>query len=130
MRTLQDEAEFAKFLLEIGDGVNPSADKDMPEFIDLPTSIITETDIITEIYGKDIASSCSNDFTNCAILAPKNEYCNEINDKIVELLPGDSKTYFSVNRLIAEEEREALNFPLEFLDSLDLSGLPPHKLTL
>ena len=27
--------------------------KAMPEFIDLPTSSITETDIITEMYGKD-----------------------------------------------------------------------------
>ncbi|CAH0384705.1 unnamed protein product [Bemisia tabaci] len=69
------------------------------------------------------------DFTNCAIRAPINEHCNEINGKVVELLPGDSKTYLSVNRLIAEEEREALNFPLEFLDRLDLSGSPPHKLT-
>lgn len=82
-------------------------------------------------FMEKIASSCSNvDFTNCAILAPKNKHCNEINDKVVEVLSGVSKTYFSVNRLIVEEEGEALNFPLEFLDSLNLSGLPPHKLTL
>ena len=36
----------------------------------------------------------------------------------------------SVNNLITEEEREILQFPSEFLNSLEVSGLPPHTLTL
>lgn len=36
----------------------------------------------------------------------------------------------SVNTLITEEESELLQFPTEFLNSLEMSGLPPHVLSL
>ena len=69
-------------------------------------------------------------FCNVAILAPKNDHCQEINAKILDLIPGETKSYTSVNRLISENDSEILQFPVEFLDSLELTGLPPNKLNL
>jgi len=127
MRANEDETEFADFLLKIGNGEYPSNDENM---IDLPPSFISETDIVSEVYGKNLSShNCSN-FAKTAILAPKNEHCDEINEKVVGLLPGDSRSYTSVNTLITEEESELLQFPTEFLNSLEMSGLPSHVLTL
>jgi len=34
-----------------------------------------------------------------------------------------------VNRLVSENDSEILQFPVEFLDSLELTGLPSNKLT-
>ena len=63
-------------------------------------------------------------------MAPKNEHCDEINKRVLDLLPGESRTYTSVNTLITEDESELLQFPSEFLNSLEMTGLPSHELTL
>ena len=69
-------------------------------------------------------------FSKVAILAPKNDHCRAINNKVLDLIPGEVKTYKSVNRLVSENDSEILQFPIEFLDSLELTGLPPHELNL
>ena len=51
MRAKSEEKEFAKFLLEIGNGTYPSCESDGDEeTVELPLSVITSTDIVTEIY--------------------------------------------------------------------------------
>ena len=40
------------------------------------------------------------------------------------------RSYTNVNRLITENGNEELQFPVEFLNSSKLTGLPPHKLNL
>lgn len=134
MRARSDELEFSNFLLKIGDGNYPSVN-DEPSYessvIDLPLEIIAKEDIVSEIFGKHFASPDHVlNFSKFAILAPKNEHCNEINSKVLNLIPGTQRTYISVNNLITEDENLILQFPSEFLNSLELSGLPPHILTL
>lgn len=63
-------------------------------------------------------------------MAPKNEHPDEINEKVLELLSDISRMYKSVNTLITKDEREVLQFPMEFLNSLEMTGLPSHKLNL
>ncbi|KAL4101157.1 hypothetical protein QTP88_021177 [Uroleucon formosanum] len=67
-------------------------------------------------------------FSQFAILTPKNEHCDEINNSIVNMLPGPEKTYLSLNTV--SKDCDDFLFPTEFLDSLHLSGLPPHSLIL
>lgn len=130
MRAKPEEKEFAKFLLEIGNGTYPCSEAD-EETIELPLSVITNTDIVTEIYGKKFNSPEDVlQYSKVAILAPRNDHCQEINKRVLELIPGNVKIYTSLNRLITENDNEELQFPIEFLDSLDLTGLPPHKLEL
>jgi len=126
MRASADECEFANFLLEIGNGEYPSNDGGL---VDLPASLISNLDIVSEIYGQSFPLEAS-DLARCAILAPKNEHCDEINKRVLDLLPGESRTYTSVNTLITEDESELLQFPSEFLNSLEMTGLPSHELTL
>lgn len=63
-----------------------------------------------------------------AILAPKNEHCDEINNAIVNMWPGQQITFLSLNTM--SKECDDFLFPTEFLDSLHLSGLPSHSLVL
>jgi hypothetical protein len=63
-----------------------------------------------------------------AILAAKNVDVNELNFKIQNLLPGDLVSYKSIDTVC--DAIEAANYPIEFLNSLDLPGMPPHNLQL
>ena len=62
------------------------------------------------------------------ILTTTNKKCDEINDIATNLLPGDSVEIKSFDSLI--EDSQQAKFPTEFLNSLSLSGLPPHSLKL
>ena len=62
------------------------------------------------------------------ILTPKNEHVDKINAHIMSLFPGKSFVYKSADT-IAEEELFH-TYPTEFLNSLSLSGLPPHEMEL
>ena len=50
--------------------------------------------------------------------------------RVLKLIPGDQKTYTSVDQIDREDNEEAIVFPEEYLHSLMPTGLPPHRLTL
>lgn len=51
-----------------------------------------------------------------------------MNDRVLDMFPGDTVTCFSVDS-VAEVDQQAV-YPTEYLNSLTLSGLPPHKLNI
>ena len=63
-----------------------------------------------------------------AILTPKNEHVDKINAHVMSLFPGMSFTYRSADTIA--EENLSQTYPTEFLNSLSLSGLPPHEMEL
>ena len=67
-------------------------------------------------------------FLKKCVLVPLNECVRNINDTCIRRFPGNIKQYLSFNSVC--EGTNATHFPIEFLDSLELSGLPPHKLEL
>ena len=63
-------------------------------------------------------------------MTPKNEYVHEINKKILNLLEGECKTYYSIDSLVDADGEDEANYPIEFLNSVNISGLPLHELKL
>ncbi|XP_075682388.1 ATP-dependent DNA helicase PIF1-like [Rhinoderma darwinii] len=63
-----------------------------------------------------------------AILAPKNDSVNAINQQIQMTLPGQEKLYKSTDTVIAPDQ--AVYYSTEFLNSLEPPGLPAHRLML
>lgn len=63
-----------------------------------------------------------------AILAAKNTDVNATNFTIQNEIPGEVATYKSIDTVMNQDE--VVNYPTEFLNSLDLPGMPPHVLTL
>jgi hypothetical protein len=53
---------------------------------------------------------------------------NGLNLKIQHLLPGYLVLYKSIDTVC--DATEAVNYPTEFLNSLDLPGMSPHNLQL
>ncbi len=122
--------QWAKFLLQIGNG-SYSSPKVPKGFVKLPQNIISKskslTQFIDEIYP-DIEQQYINRLylSDRAILTPKNDGVDEINDMIINKIPGEVFEFKS--RDTVYDEREAYLYPTEFLNNLNISGLPQHIL--
>lgn len=122
---------FASQLLNMGDGKLPI----LPETqeISFPMNFCQLQPSVEDLE-KNVFPNIENNFRNhdwlCerAILAPKNDDVNRINNKIQLKIPGAITKYKSIDTVV--EEDEAVNYPVEFLNSLEPSGLPSHILTL
>ena len=68
-------------------------------------------------------------FSGRAILAPKNDIVEQINCDLLKKIPtGNGYIYKSIDKVM--DPTEAVNYPAEFLHTIDLPGLPPHNLHL
>ena len=130
---LQDASAqtFAKQLLDMGDGklpIDPSTQE-----ISFPQDFCQLQPSIEELENKvfpDLSTNYKNHDWLCerAILAPKNDDVNQINNRIQAKIPGVFTEYKSID--VALDDNDIVNYPVEFLNSLEPSGLPPHKLVL
>ena len=62
-----------------------------------------------------------------ALLASKNIAVNSINSNILNKIDGNLRTYKSIDRV---SNIAGVNYPVEFLNSLDLPGFSPYDLQL
>lgn len=49
---------------------------------------------------------------------------------MLNLIAGDEKCYYSIDSMVAEDPNDAIDFPVELLNQLCPSGMPPHLLKL
>ena len=63
-----------------------------------------------------------------AILAPKNDSVRAINLQIQQQLPGEVTSHKSIDTVVDVDQ--AIQYPTEFLNSLEPPGLLPHNLVL
>ncbi|XP_065671664.1 uncharacterized protein LOC136089540 [Hydra vulgaris] len=122
---------FSNQLLALGNGEAPVDVQ--TGLIKFPANFCTLVDSAEELIVK-VFPNIQQSFTRhdwiCerAILAPKNESVTKINMQIQKMLPGNEKSYNSIDMVM--DPSEAVNYPTEFLNSLELSGCPPHILHL
>ncbi|GFS85129.1 ATP-dependent DNA helicase [Trichonephila clavipes] len=103
------------------------------KLMNLPANFCKITESIDELVQKfspNIAENYKNHqwLSTRAILAAKNIDVNTINFTIQHGIPSETTTYKSIDTV--ENQDEVVNYPTEFLNSLDLPGMPPHILTL
>ena len=125
MRTLPGEGEFAAWLVQLGSGFLNDTSMN-PETVEIPPACCCEGDLIDEVF----AAADRNSWHERVILSPKNEHCLEVNERVLQMVPGEARTYLSADSVKCDSEEERLNYPTEFLNSLTPSGMPPHRLNL
>lgn len=123
-------ASYSKFLLSVGDFSYPVTES--PNIISLQDALnssVSTENLIKTIF-EDLPQKQHDDKWTLerAILAPLNETVDNINHQILTSLPSAEIVYKSFDTTTTCEE--AVHFPVEFLNSLNVSGLPPHRLTL
>lgn len=131
MRALTEEIEFVEFIKLLGNGELPTFPQLGDNVIEIPSHLLGNVEnIIDDVYGDLNISIETSQILNSVILAPKNEDCNFINTEILNRLPGEEKTYSSYDTVISDDPQSHAAYPVEFLNSLTLSGFPSHKLVL
>nr|GEV01844.1 hypothetical protein [Tanacetum cinerariifolium] len=135
--------EFNQWVLAVGDGTLPTKMKegeDEPTWIDIPEKFLIKTweylihKILKETYP-DFNTRHTNDeyLKERAILTSRNDDADTINEFMFKQLPGESMTYNSANEVcMASTDNIDQNqlYPVEFLNSLNFPGMPPHELHL
>ncbi|XP_055845576.1 uncharacterized protein LOC129915415 [Episyrphus balteatus] len=132
MRANEDQI-FCKWLLQLGDGDLQFQTDVSPEAVKIPKSIyVNENEFVYKIFNTSIINQHNvMNFVDRAILCPKNDDCDKINNFIVNnIVEGEPKTYFSNDSLISEDQADEQLYTVEFLNSISHSGLPPHELVL
>jgi ATP-dependent DNA helicase PIF1 len=122
---------FAQQLLNLGDGkvpVDPTSG-----LISIPDNfcnIAESIEALKTYVFPNIRCHFNNHKWLCerAILASKNNSVNAINLQIQQQLPGETTSYKSVDTVA--DVNEAVQYPTEFLNSLEPSGMPSHNLLL
>ena len=129
MRYSEGEDDFAAHLIKVGDGCLPEGDTNVTLSSTLHQHL-TGTGCPIDLVYKNIQDRIHLEDVNSAILAPRNIDYTDINDKVLERLSGKGETCFSTDVVCSDETCDHLNFPTEFLNSIEMSGLPKHKLDL
>ncbi|GJS63719.1 ATP-dependent DNA helicase PIF1-like protein [Tanacetum coccineum] len=135
--------EFNQWVLAVGNGTLPAKIKDgddEPTWIDIPEKLLIKNwdcpiqKIVEETYP-NFATKWTNDgyLKERAILTPRNEDADAINEFMFKKLPGEVVTYNSADE-ICKASTDNIDqhqlYPVEFLNNLNLPGMPPHKLCL
>lgn len=124
----ENSALFSTQLLDVGNG---TAVGETDGVIHLPFGnyVSIPDDLITTIFPDISVNFCdTNWLKGRAILAPHNVSVDAINKKLLDMLPGDEMTFKSIDK--NENDDDAINYTMEFLNSQTPSGLPPHELHL
>ncbi|KAK9665931.1 hypothetical protein RND81_14G146800 [Saponaria officinalis] len=136
-------AEFTKWVLDIGDGKIPTTAKlgeDEKTWISIPEDMLIEnTDdpiasIVEEVYPQLLEKYTDPLYLQeRAILAPKNDNAEQVNNYILRLIPGEEVISKSVDRICPLTKNASTMeniYPTVFLNSLKFQGLPNHEMHL
>jgi len=144
----EEQQEFAKWVLNVGDGsllaivgeegVDPDWIK-IPSHMRLPAEDCSLRGLIRTIYSDHRCHSWDAMYLmQRNILAPKNTDVDEVNNVILESLSEESHTYLNANSLAPTKEGATVIagismdslYPVEFLNTLRFSGIANHELQL
>ncbi|KAG5512701.1 hypothetical protein RHGRI_038884 [Rhododendron griersonianum] len=124
---------FRHYILRIGNGLEPEneiGNIKLPGFLALqPTKVVYPLDLLIQFVFPTISTGDLNlsSLTNSAILTPKNQAVDKINQVITSKFPGKEHTYLCVDETTDLAQQ---GLYIDFLNSLVPPGMPTHQLIL
>ena len=133
MRTA-GQTTFNDWVLQVGNGdLSNDLSNLSRDLIQLPVHLVENTDLVASVFGEKISTTTADEILEVSkkvILTPKNTNATDLNYQILRLLESDIREYRSVDSIVTEDINDTIDFPVEFLNELCPSGLPPHILKL
>jgi ATP-dependent DNA helicase PIF1 len=122
--------QFEKWLLDLGDG-KASVSEKHDDIVEIPKNMAKESreEVLECIFG-DLGDNFGKNeyFKSRLLLAADNTIVNETNFDMVQKLPGELHTFKSTDKVDDDDQR--LEYPVEFLNLLNPSGISEHELHL
>ena len=155
-----DNHEFANYLLKIGEGDESIMEEVNGEsLVPIPPEIVSKSktlhEFCKEIFPRlrervesGLKNQCIHDdqewidwLMSRAIIVPVNEDAYEANDLLMKQLSGEEMIYKSADKVLNAKKKQGgngadpdivdeLKFPTEYLNSVNLPSMPPHRLVL
>lgn len=126
----QFAGDFANILLKIGNGAYPSTNGKIKLDSSFCNEVPTLEQLIEKVYPdlENFSGRGVSWLYERAILVTRNDRAADINKIILQQVTGEERTYNSVDSVVDVDE--AVHYPVEFLNSLNPSGMPSHELKL
>ncbi|GKA08744.1 DNA helicase [Tanacetum coccineum] len=134
---------FATWLLDVGNGKIGTPEPDnkesvswitIPEQYCIPDTHNAMSNLINFIYDEQaLRKPNARKLQQKAIVCPRNNTTNLINSNILSIVEGTRTIYKSSDEAIPignDRGEVELLYPREYLNTLQLSGFPPHELEL
>ena len=133
-----DEAaeNYAQWLIELGNGTLPTLTETV-DTIRLPDELCldegeTLQNLINFVYDdlnrvQPQTDTAFEYFSHRVIVTPLNKNVKAVNTVIQDARPGEISKHLSAD---SAQSDDGVIYPPEFLNSLEMSGLPPHQLKL
>uniref|UniRef100_A0A0L8II15 DNA helicase Pif1-like 2B domain-containing protein n=1 Tax=Octopus bimaculoides TaxID=37653 RepID=A0A0L8II15_OCTBM len=102
-------AAFGEDILVLGEGKDPKNDRGDISISELCNTVDNPSDLLERVF-------------------PNLEPVSAINDQLISQILGEEHIYKSTDR--TSDLQDIVNCPVEFLNSLEPAGLPPHILRL
>ena len=125
------DLNWSKYLLEVGENKFTKRSINGIEYTQIPSSMVIEsgkiTDLLTAVYP-NLQANYKNKMWlyNRAIICPKNDDVHQINEIMLNLLPGAVQTFYSIDQVNDEDAR----VPIEIVNKLNPQGMPLHVISL
>jgi ATP-dependent DNA helicase PIF1 len=118
----------------VGEGRIPT-DLGMPDYtVKVPDEFLYDGDLIDYVYPDIHLGRDMQDTATKAILSPKNVDVDFINEKAMQKFPGPVMCLESADSIFDVDDdtinATTVQYPIEFLNGLEMSGMPPHRLML
>ncbi|KAM0899408.1 hypothetical protein ACQ4PT_021282 [Festuca glaucescens] len=136
-------SDFGDWILDVGNGTVPAScrlDESEPTWIELPLDVLimsgaNKIQAIIHVVYTDFASMYKDTAYLCAraILSPTNDVCNEINDVMLSMVPGEQREYFSydcVSNVSDKFDDITAIYQVELLNAIKVNNFPDHRLVL
>ncbi|GFU79470.1 ATP-dependent DNA helicase [Trichonephila clavipes] len=125
-----ESGAYAQKLLEIGEGHLGTDQEGMVLFTHQFCHVVESEDELIDPVFPNMQQHIFDEKWLCerTILAPKNETAAKINKKLLDEIASETSVYNSIDTVMSSDD--TTSYPVEFLNSLDLSGVPSHKLEL
>ncbi|GBM37041.1 hypothetical protein AVEN_129973-1 [Araneus ventricosus] len=125
-----ESGQYAATLLKIGEGRFKTDPSGMITLNGGTCKVARSTEeLISKVYPQQQGNMGNREWLcERAILAPTNEIVAQINERNISQMEESITEYLSVDTIMGNEQ--VTSYPVEFLYSLELSGVPSHKLRL
>ncbi|CAN7050018.1 unnamed protein product [Brassica rapa subsp. trilocularis] len=145
MRLRQEDIDFAKWILEVGEGDAAIINSHRDDHTDgeqivvdkkfmIPKSGSPHEDLANSAYPNFLQNYRNKDYLReRAVLTPTNSTVHEVNSYLLSQVPSPAMEYLSSDSVEIEatpDDDWTSHYPPEYLNSLEFPGLPNHRLCL